>query len=133
MRDDKEKLEKILESIDRIREYTKGGKDQFFGDSLIQDGVVRNFQVIGEAIKDLSKDLKFKNPDVDWKDAARFRDKITHDYLDIDYEKVWKAVESDVEPLREKIHDIHQRLVYKVPGDREQPSKLEQKLKGEEM
>ena len=128
MRDDKEKLEKIIESLDRIKQYTKDGEDKFFNDYLIQDGVVRNFQVVGDAIKDLSDDLKQKNPDVEWKEAARFRDKVTHHYLDVDFSKVWNAVQNDVEPLRAKVYDIHQRLIYRVPGQREQPSKLEQKL-----
>lgn len=54
MRDDKEKLEKILGCADRIREYTKGGEEEFLAKPLIQDAVIRNLQVIGEAIKELS-------------------------------------------------------------------------------
>ena len=131
MRDDKEKLEKILDCIDQVKEYTRGGEDEFFKNRLIQDGVVRNFQVIGQAIKDLSVELKEKNQDVEWHKASRMRDKVSHDYLDVDYEIVWKTVEKDLSPLRDKIEDIHRRLVYKVPGDREKPSMLEMKLKDE--
>lgn len=85
MRDDKEKLDKIIECIDRIKEYTTDGN-------------------------------------------ARFRDKVTHHYLDIDYEKVWGAVECDLDPLRVKLSDIKQRLLYKPPEDK--PSRLEERLKG---
>jgi uncharacterized protein with HEPN domain len=57
LRDDKEKLEKILESTDRIREYIKSGKDFFLRDHMIQDAVVRNLQIIGEAVKELRPQL----------------------------------------------------------------------------
>ena len=129
MRDDKEKLERVLENIDRIKEYTKDGKDKFFREYLIQDAVVRNLQVIGEAIKDLSEDLKGQRPDVEWRKASRMRDKVTHDYFDVNYEIVWDTVENSLPSFREKIQDIHQRLVYKVPSNREQPTKLAKKLK----
>lgn len=56
MRDDKEKLAKILECIDRIKNYTNKGKDDFCTDHKTQDAVVRNFQIIGEAVKDISEE-----------------------------------------------------------------------------
>jgi uncharacterized protein with HEPN domain len=124
-----EKLEMILECIDRIQEYTKDGPDAFFADTKTQDAVIRNCEVIGQAIKDLHEDLKQKNPQVEWREAGRFRDKITHHYLDIDYRVVWDVVETDLPPLRAQICDIHQRLIYKVPDQNEQPSKLQQKLR----
>jgi uncharacterized protein with HEPN domain len=99
---------------------------------MIQDAVIRNLQVLGDCIKDLSEDLKLKNPHVEWSEAARFRDKVTHDYFEIDQAKVWAVVENRLTPLREKIEDLHRKLVYKVPENRTQLSKLEQKLKDEE-
>jgi uncharacterized protein with HEPN domain len=96
---------------------------------MIQDAVVRNLQVIGEAIKDLTDDLKEKNIDIEWRKASRMRDKVTHDYFDVNYMIVWDTVENSLPAFRERIVDIHQRLIYKVPGNREGPSKLEQELK----
>ena len=128
MRDDKEKLDKILECIDRIIDYTKQGKDEYFANTMIQDAVVRNLQVLGDCFKDLSEELKQQNADVEWKDAARFRDKVTHDYFDIDQTKVWAVVENKLGLLRRKIEDIHRRLVYKVPREHRRPGTLEQKL-----
>lgn len=127
MRDDKEKLAVILESIERIQIYTKDGKEAFLSDTKTQDAVVRNYQVIGEAVKELSEALKTANGDVEWREASRFRDKMIHHYLDIDYTIVWNAVANTLEPFRQKVSDIHKRLVYKVPEDR--PSKLEEKLR----
>ena len=54
--------------------------------------MVRNLQIIGQAIKDVSTDVKEQTPDVDWHQASRMRDKVTHDYLEVDYEIVWKTV-----------------------------------------
>lgn len=129
MRDDKEKLEKILECADRIREYIKDGKEEFFAKPLIQDAVIRNLQVIGEAIKELSDDLKNNNPDVQWRGASRMRDKVTHDYFDINYDIVWGTVKNDIPPFREKVEEIHQRLIYKVPEKQNTVSELERKLR----
>ncbi len=127
MRDDKEKLEKILECADRIREYTKGGEQDFFAKSIIQDAVIRNLQLIGEAIKELSDSLKDANSDIEWRKASRMRDKLTHDYFDVNYDIIWDTIENHLPPLRQRIEDIHQRLIYKVPEKRDQ-SELEQRL-----
>lgn len=129
MRDDKEKLEKILDCADRIREYTKDGEDEFLAKPLIQDAVIRNLQVIGEAIKELSDEVKAQNCDVEWRNASRMRDKLTHDYFEVNYDIVWDTVENHIPPFRDKIEDIHQRLVYRVSKEREKPPELEQRLK----
>ena len=89
MRDDQEKLEKILECIERVREYIKDGKENFLNDHKTQDAVIRNCQIVGEAVKELSADLRQRTPKVDWRSPARFRDKITHDYFDVNLEIVW--------------------------------------------
>ena len=89
-------------------------------------------QVIGEAIKDMSDSVKDKNPDVEWRKASRMRDKVTHDYFEVNYEIVWDTVENHLPGFRERIQDIHQRLVYKMPDSRDEPTKLEQKLKDKE-
>lgn len=126
MRDDKERLEKILECIGRIREYTKVGRETFFASHLIRDGVVRNLQVIGECVKDLGEALKSSHSDIEWKQIARMRDKVTHDYFNVDYEIVWKVVEEDLEPFKKRIFDIHQRLMFKIPENRK--SRLKEEL-----
>ena len=128
MKDDKEKLEKILECIDRVMDYTRDGKDKFFENSLIQDAVVRNIQVIGDAVKELSPELKEKYKDVPWRNASRMRDQVTHRYLDVDYKIVWETVEHSLPPFRERVEDIQQRQIYRVPENRETPS-LDERLK----
>ena len=75
-------LKHIQDAISRIEEYTKtvGYKD-FIKNNLIQDGVIRQLEIIGEATKRLSAELKNKYPHVSWKDVAGMRDKLIHNYL----------------------------------------------------
>ena len=84
-KDDSVYLDHILESITRIDHYTKGlEEDQFDSDELVQDGVIRQLQIIGEAAKRLSDETRTKYPGVEWKDIAGMRDKLVHDYFGVD-------------------------------------------------
>lgn len=69
-------LSHILNSIERIEEYTEGmEKDDFFSSNLVQDGTVRQIEIIGEATKNLSRDLREKYPQIPWSDLAGMRDR----------------------------------------------------------
>lgn len=76
----------------------------------MQDAVVRNFQIIGDAVKDLSDGLRKHSPDVPWQDVARFRDRVTHDYFDVDMIKVWGIIENDLPPFKIQIEKISRNL-----------------------
>jgi uncharacterized protein with HEPN domain len=78
---------------------------------MVQDAVIRNFQVIGEAIKDLSFELKNNYSDIQWREAAQFRDKITHDYFGIDLDVVWQTVEEDLPNFRAQIEKVRQETL----------------------
>lgn len=70
----------------------------FWGDNLIQDAVIRNFEIIWEATKKLDQDYRIKYAHVEWKKIAGTRDKLIHDYIGIDIWAVWRIVE-DIIPV----------------------------------
>jgi len=73
---------------------------------LLQDGVIRQLEIIGEATKRLSKSLRQQYAEVPWQDIAGMRDKLIHDYFGVDVDTVWLTATEDVLGLREKIKEI---------------------------
>jgi uncharacterized protein with HEPN domain len=100
----------ILERIERIESYTEGGREAFVKSLLIQDGVIRSFEVLGEAVKLLSMELRQNYPEVPWRRIAGFRDVLIHDYMGIDLDEVWNVVERDLPDLKQKILLILQAI-----------------------
>jgi|GEM_PF-1097762 len=92
MTDDVGYLSDITECIERIESYTVAGRSAFMASPLIQDGVIRNFEVIGEATKRLTPALTQLRPELPWRRVAGFRDMLIHRYRSVDLEAVWNAV-----------------------------------------
>ena len=103
MNKDRLYLESINDGLDRITEYTEAGEEAFMASRLIQDGVIRNLEVIGEATKNLSSDLRESNPHIPWRQIAGMRDVLIHDYLKVNLARVWRTVASDLPPLKEAV------------------------------
>jgi uncharacterized protein with HEPN domain len=100
VKDDAVYLKHILRCINRVEEYSGAGRETFFASSLIQDGVIRNLQTLAESSQRLSETIKQSWPDVDWKGLAGFRNVLVHDYLGVDLELIYRAVEHDIPRLR---------------------------------
>jgi uncharacterized protein with HEPN domain len=100
VKDDRVYLEHILRCVSRIEEYTRAGRESFFASHLIQDAVIRNLQTMAESTQRLSDQLKSLRPEVDWKALAGFRNVLVHNYLGVDLEFVFRAIEQDLPTLK---------------------------------
>jgi uncharacterized protein with HEPN domain len=106
-RDDRVYLRHILEAIEQIQEYTKGMDDaQFLNSRLVQDGVVRQLEIVGEATKNLSQPTLEKAPELPWKDMAGMRDVLIHQYFGVDLAAVWETVVQDVPWVKSEIEKL---------------------------
>lgn len=98
------RLEHVLESIEKI-EYIINGLSygQYLEDWIKQDAIIRNIEIIGEAIASLDEELKEKYPDVSWKQARGMRNILIHEYFRIEYDEVWKTLHEDLPKLKYQI------------------------------
>ena len=97
---DESRIADVLERVDRIVRATVGGREAFLRSELIQDAVIRNLEVIGEAAKNVGPETRKKFPDVPWRAMARFRDLAIHPYGRILSDEVWEIVAKDLTEIR---------------------------------
>lgn len=98
-------LETIIESIDRIIEYTSGieSADDFNNDYRNFDATMMNFVVIGEMVDKISDDFKMEHPDIEWTKIKGFRNIVAHDYFGIDAEEVWQIIKNKIPSLKSDV------------------------------
>ena len=99
-------LQHIREAITEIAAFTTGGRAEFMADSKTQSAVIRQLEVIGEAVKNLSPDLTRREPAVPWRLIAGTRDRLIHAYFQVDRDAVWSMVEQDLPPLRVQVERL---------------------------
>lgn len=100
-RKDKFYIQHIVGSIETIEEFVGNvGFEDFLKDKLLQNGVIRELEIIGEAVTNLSDGFKNNLPDIPWRDIAGMRNKLIHEYFGVDLEAVWKVVEDNIVELK---------------------------------
>lgn len=110
MRDDREKLQDILEAIERIDRYAVQGRQAFEQNELIQTWFTQNLQVIGEASRSLSSAIKNQYPAIPWTNMIGMRNILTHNYFEIDLDIVWAVAEQELPSLKQSIKAILRSL-----------------------
>jgi uncharacterized protein with HEPN domain len=96
----------IADSIKWIETVAQQGRDAFLQSRIPQDAVLRNFEIIGEAVKRISPELKQKYHVVPWRRVAGLRDVLIHDYRRIDLHVVWQIMEHDIPHLKQQVIGI---------------------------
>jgi len=105
----------IYECILRIEKYCTDGREAFFNDSKTQDAVIRNLEVIGQAIKDFGiDDLNADFENTPWSEIAGMRNILAHQYLGVSIDATWAVVEKDLQPLKLAIKSVAQSLKLKL-------------------
>jgi uncharacterized protein with HEPN domain len=92
-------LQHLRDALRAVLEYTANGQAAFFESRMMQDAVVRNLEVVGEAVKGLDAETRARATDVPWRRIAGMRDVLIHHYFGVDLEVVWRVVEVEVPSL----------------------------------
>lgn len=101
MNGDKLYLKHIWDSIIRIEKFTgEVSFEDFMSDEMRQSAVVRETEIIGEAVKNLSKNFKKRHAKVPWQEAINMRNKLIHEYFGVDLEIVWETINEDLPKLK---------------------------------
>ena len=104
-------LDDILKAINKINLYINDlSYEQFQKDVKTVDAVIRNLEIIGEAVKNLPSDIITKNPDVNWRGATAMRDRLIHGYFGVDVSILWETVTTDLSELKKQIRKIWDEL-----------------------
>jgi uncharacterized protein with HEPN domain len=107
-------IEHMAEAVRRVEEYTSGKSErEFLADRMIQDAVMRNFGVLGEAANNcfkLSPNVAVQYPELPFAKIYGLRNQLTHGYWTVDLEILWNVIEKDVPELREQIARVLKSL-----------------------
>lgn len=115
-------LEHIREAIERIQRYTKEmTRDSFLKNEMVQDAVIRNIEILGEASNNIKKndpDIVEQHKDIPWAVVYAMRNRVAHAYHQVDLEIVWKTIQADLPKLSQQVVE----LIELIGGDSETPT-----------
>ncbi|HTW80511.1 MAG TPA: DUF86 domain-containing protein [Terracidiphilus sp.] len=104
----------ILQAVDRVLDYTRGmSREEFFADTLKQDAVVRNIEIIGEAANRLLESdasISARYPSIPFAQIYGMRNRVAHGYFAVSLPMIWDTVEADIPDLRQKIARVLEEL-----------------------
>lgn len=104
---DKIYLKHIIDSINSISKFTlRMNKLEFINNEVVISATIRQLEVVGEVVKNISKELRKKYPKIPWKQAAGTRDNLIHEYFNIDLNQVWETIKFNLPELKEKINQL---------------------------
>jgi uncharacterized protein with HEPN domain len=106
VRDDRLLLSDLLETIQRIEKYASEGRERFETDELVQTWIVHHLQILGEAARGLSADLRARASDIPWPQIIAMRNILVHAYFGVDLETVWSTVENDLPHLKSRLEAL---------------------------
>ena len=100
-------IEDIVNATEKIERYTKNLKyEEFSNNEMVIDAVMRNFEVIGEAVNNIPDQIKEKFLDVEWSEAVGFRNVLIHNYFGLDLESVWDTIKGNIPALKKHIKKV---------------------------
>lgn len=118
-RDDAVYLRHCVDAASAIGQYLDGVTDaQFFAEPMRQDAVIRQLEIIGEAVKHLSTNVRTHHPHIPWRVIAAMRDRLIHQYFGVDLDQVWLTATTEVPDLKVEMQQILDMLSGALGGDR---------------
>jgi len=105
-------IKDMIDAITKIEQFIEGMDfNDFIQDDKTASAVIRKIEIIGEAAKQLSKEIKERFPEIPWNLMAKTRDKIIHFYHGVDYEIVWEIIKKDLPSLKMQLLKIYHILM----------------------
>ncbi len=105
--DDTARLGHILDAISRIESYVDGvDKAAFLSNAMMQDAIMRQIEIIGEASRHISEQMQEDHPEAPWFEMRAIRNKIAHDYMEINTDIIWDTVHNDLPALKSVIENL---------------------------